>query len=324
MILHRHGGKGHIMKNFVLAAGIVVLLATGSASGADIVTKERAAPAISPAPSPWDLAFGGALMSDYVFRGITQSDHGPAVTAYFEPRYNINPNLQLYAGIAGTSVRLPTTPSAEIDLYAGFRPTFGPLALDFGFMYYWYPREVQFDGVTRIYANGATTLANTDFWEVYGKSTYTFNDAFSAGLSVYYTPSYLGTDAPGTYLSGTAKLNLSGLPKDWGWFVSGELAHYWLGTARADGVLFTAPINLPDYTTWNVGLAFTYKVFTLDLRYYDTSLSKEECFVLTSDPGASLGGSPIAIGNGTGLRSSWCNPTFAAKLSFDLTLASLK
>jgi hypothetical protein len=39
----------------------------------------------------------------------------------------------------------------------------------------------------------------------------------------------------------------------------------------------------PSYNTWNVGVGFTYKVFTLDLRYYDTDLSKGNCNAFTSD-----------------------------------------
>lgn len=311
------------MNKIVLS--VIAALAAGAAPAfaADMPVK-AVAPVV--VPSPWDIAFGASLASNYVFRGITQSDHGPSVSAYFEPRYNITPALQLYAGIAGSSVRLPTTPSAEIDFYGGIRPTFGNLSLDFGVMYYWYPHETQYGVGGNFYGNGATTLANTDFWEVYGKATYALTEAFSVGAAVYYTPSYLGTDAPGTYLSGTAKYvlpPLGFLSKDIGWYVSGELAHYWLGTAAADGVLFTAPPpDLPDYATWNIGLGFTYKVFTLDLRYSDTNLSKEQCFVLTSDPGASPGGTVIP--GGAGQRSSWCNPTFFARLSADLTLSSLK
>ena len=33
-------------------------------------------------------------------------------------------------------------------------------------------------------------------------------------------------------------------------------------------------------------VSFTRKIFNLDLRYYDTNLSKEDCFVLTGDPNA--------------------------------------
>src|SRR6476620_2673627 len=93
----------------------------------------------APPPSPWDIAFGAAIMNDYIFRGVTQSGHKPSVAAYFEPRYNILPNLQLYAGISGESIKFANNAAAEIDFYGGVRPTFGPLAFDIGFWYYHYP-----------------------------------------------------------------------------------------------------------------------------------------------------------------------------------------
>ena len=48
----------------------------------------------------------------------------------------------------------------------------------------------------------------------------------------------------------------------------------------ADGIPYTS------YNTWNVGIGFTWKVFTLDLRYSDTNLSKGDCNAFTSDPTA--------------------------------------
>ena len=49
-------------------------------------------------------------------------------------------------------------------------------------------------------------------------------------------------------------------------------------TARANsGASAIRPesgVNYADYNTWNVGLGFTWKVFTLDLRYSDTDLSR--------------------------------------------------
>ena len=55
---------------------------------------------------PWDIAFGSALTNDYVFRGITQSNHKPSVSAYFEPRYNVTKDLQLYVGARRCKHRL--------------------------------------------------------------------------------------------------------------------------------------------------------------------------------------------------------------------------
>lgn len=315
------------MKKLLLPAVIAIAAATGPAFAADLGKMVVKAP--PPAPvSPWDIGFGGGIASDYNFRGISQSDRGASPFAYFEPRYNVSKNFQLYAGIAGYGVDLASNPSAEIDFYGGFRPTFGSLALDFGFIYYWYPREKGHSTDPSVafppYPNGNTVLSQTDFWEVYGKGTYTFNDMLSAFGSVYYTPDWLNSGADGTFASIGLKFTGTALPNGVGWFLSGEVGHYWLGTPKADPFVFAPPtVNFPDYLTWNVGLAFTYKVFTLDFRYYDTDLSKEECNYLTGDPTAAIGGTPIP-GNPAGLQSKWCNPAFIVKLSADLTLDSLK
>ena len=40
---------------------------------------------------------------------------------------------------------------------------------------------------------------------------------------------------------------------------------------------------VPGSSYWNVGIGFNWKVFTLDLRYHDSDLSKAECNLLTAD-----------------------------------------
>src|SRR5215813_6876026 len=131
------------MRRIILSAVAAVALATPALAADMKVT----APAAPPAPpNPWDVAFGAGITSDYIFRGITQSNHKPSVAAYFEPRYNVTKDLQLYAGIAGESISFPNRAAAEIDGFAGIRPTFGPLALDFGAWYYWYPGGQCFNG----------------------------------------------------------------------------------------------------------------------------------------------------------------------------------
>ena len=70
------------------------MLALAASTATGLAADLKAAPA-PPPPSPWDFAFGSGIMSDYNFRGITQSAHKPSVAAYFEPRYNISKDLQL-------------------------------------------------------------------------------------------------------------------------------------------------------------------------------------------------------------------------------------
>jgi uncharacterized protein (TIGR02001 family) len=126
------------MKKLTIAAIAAFALATGSASAADLVTKAKPV-AAPPEPPAWDLAFGSAIASDYLFRGVTQSNHKPSVAAYFEPRYSINKDNQLYLGIGGASIDFPNRAAGEVDFYGGWRPTVGPLAFDLGVWYYWYP-----------------------------------------------------------------------------------------------------------------------------------------------------------------------------------------
>jgi len=273
-----------------------------------------------PAPaSPWDIAFGGALMTDYNFRGISQSNKGSSVTAYSETRYTVNPNWQLYAGSQYWAVTLPSNPTCECDLYGGIRPSFGAWAFDFGYIYYWYPKERQHANLATApfpaFPNGNATLRDTDYWEVYGKVTWDIiKDHFAVGANVYYSPSWLHTGASGLYASGTAKwtgqpvrVNF-GIIDELGWYLSGEVGHYSFGTTDFVPAVFSPAINLPDYWTWNAGLAFTWKVFTVDVRYYDTDLNKGNCSLLTGDPSG-----------GTSQLSKWCGSTVIGKFSADLT-----
>src|ERR1043165_4403114 len=119
-----------------LGLTIAAVLAFGaSASAADMKMPLKAA-APPPVASPWDFAFGASVTNDYRFRGIAQSNRQPSVAAYFEPRYNVNDSLQLYAGVGGASISFPNRAAAEIDVYGGIRPTFGAFAFDFGVFRY--------------------------------------------------------------------------------------------------------------------------------------------------------------------------------------------
>ncbi len=308
----------------------------------------KAPKAPPPPPSPWDISFGGGLMTDYVWRGVTQSGHNPSATAFFEPRYNINSNWQLYAGVSGESIHFANSAAAEIDFYGGVRPTFGPLAMDFGIWEYYYPGGTCYGNgplqpaaglpgtscLVPPWISGNVAKKDASFYEIYAKATYTIG-AWSFGPTFYYSPNFLNTGADGEYLSGivtfTAPASWSLLNGQVGWYVSGEYGRQWFGTSDAFYGIAGAPapasyangIPEPDYNTWNVGLGFTWKVFTLDLRYSDSDLSKEACSAFTSDPGAIPGGTATAINPG-GFTSDWCGATFIAKLSTSLTLDSLK
>jgi hypothetical protein len=321
--------------SLVFAAGLA-----SSAFAADMATKAPPAPP-APPPSPWDVAITAALMTDYNFRGITQSAHQPSTQAGFELRYTVNPMWQYYAGISGESIDFPNRAAAEIDFYGGVRPTFDKLALDFGVWYYYYPGGECFNAglVTPSAAcgppgasfdqnlpNGNVVKGNVSFVEIYGKATYTFNDQWAAGIQEWYSPSVLNSGAYGWFTTGniTYTVPSSMLPSGIGMLVSGDLGYWALGTSDSFYAVVGFPNGIPytSYWTWDAGVSFTYKAFTLDLRYYDTNLNKGDCNAFSSDQTASgISSTPINPG---GPGSNWCGAAYIAKLSFATNLSSIK
>ncbi|HYV29579.1 MAG TPA: TorF family putative porin [Candidatus Binatia bacterium] len=334
------------MKKMVLVAAMLAMTA-GSSLAADMAVKAVRAPPPPPF-EPWDFAFGSALMNDYIFRGVTQSNHKPSVAAYFEPRYNLNKDLQLYIGVAGESISFPNRAAAEIDVYGGIRPTFGMFAFDFGVWGYLYPGGQCFNSAAfpgsgipgseigcvingNLPFNGNVAKKDASFYEGYAKVNVTLNDQWQVGVNEYYSPNFLNLGAWGDYASITAKWTAPGTifgTSGVGMYISGEFGRQWLGTSDSFyGVTqfagfpnYTAGIPEPSYNTWNVGVGFTYKVFTLDLRYSDTNLSKASCNAFTSDYSTrSFSPAFITPINPGGFGSNWCGATGIVKFSADLT-----
>jgi len=331
--------------SLVLAAG----LASSSVMAADMAVK--APPAAAPPPSPWDVVVTAALMNDYNFRGISQSNHKPSTQAGFELRYNSSPTLQWYGGISGESIDFPNAAAAEVDFYAGIRPTFDKLALDFGAWYYWYPGGECFGAAAAGPSGcadkgggptagafvpnpnfqplgGNETLKNDSFWEVYGKATYTFNDQWAAGVQEWYSPSVVNTGAWGFFTTGNVTYTA---PSTWftnglGMYFSGDIGYWDLGTSNifyATGVApFATGVKYTSYATWDLGLGFTYKILTLDLRYYDTNLNKAQCNVFTSAENSTFSPGNVSAQNPNGLGTNWCSAAFVAKLSASVDFAS--
>ncbi|MEZ5788256.1 MAG: TorF family putative porin [Xanthobacteraceae bacterium] len=323
------------MKKTLLATLLATVCSVGTVLAADMYVK---APPVEPVAvyNPWDIAFGAGLYSDYNFRGISQSNRKPSVNAYFEPRYNINNNLQLYAGLGAWSIAFSNRPSAEVDIYGGIRPTFGKLSFDLGAWYYYYPGGTCYNGNLDAFGNtfGPDCFANgslpvngnvikkdLSFVEYFAKASLAVTDNFSIGGGGYYDVNWLNFGFDAVYASVNAKITVPSawMPANTGAYISGEYGHYWLGTTDA----FYGYIPLPDYSTWNVGAGLTWSVFTVDLRYYDSDLSKGECNAITSDFTATF--SPaniIPVVNPGGFGSKWCGESYVISLKADLTYGS--
>jgi uncharacterized protein (TIGR02001 family) len=247
-----------------------------------------------------EIGVRAGFATDYIYRGTTLSNHQPAVGAAIEATF-----AQFYGGVAIASVKLPTQPVAEITMNGGVRQTIGTIDFDLGASYFLYPGEVTGGGV-----NGV------DYWEAAIRADKKISESIRVAGDFAYSPNISNTGAWGLYAAAGAGFIVPAnvLPPDIGVSITAAAGYSWFGNqSQALG-----GFPLPAYLNWQAGVTFTRKVFNLDLRYYDSNLSKENCFVFTGDPNARPGGRINPVTNPEGLTSNWCSATFVAKLWFAL------
>ena len=246
------------------------------------------------------LSARAGLASDYIYRGVTLSDHGPAVGAAFEARLS-----QLYAGTTVATVNLPTQPVAEFTYAAGIRPKFATIDFDFGVTYFAYPGE-RLPGET----NGI------NYWETVIRGDRKISEQVHLAAGYAYSPNVSNTGAWSQYAAAGVGFDVPVqlLPQDLAISFTTAAGYSWFGNQRQQ----LGGFPLPAYLNWQAGVTFTHKAFNFDLRYYDTNLTKENCFVFTGDPNAQPGGRVNLVTNPDGLVSNWCGATFVAKVWFAL------
>jgi uncharacterized protein (TIGR02001 family) len=250
--------------------------------------------------SELEFSARAGLVSDYIYRGVTLSDHGPAVGAAFEARLS-----QLYAGTTVATVNLPTQPAAEFTYAAGIRPKFATIDFDFGVTYFAYPGE-RLPGET----NGI------NYWETVIRGDRKISEQVRLAAGYAYSPNVSNTGAWSQYAAAGVGFEVPGqlLPQDLAISFTTAAGYSWFGNQRQQ----LGGFPLPTYLNWQAGVTFTHKAFNFDLRYYDTNLTKENCFVFTGDPNAQPGGRVNLTTNPDGLVSNWCGATFVAKVWFAL------
>ncbi len=212
----------------------------------------------------WQISANASVMSEYVFRGFSQSAEKPSVSVGVDLTYK-----WFYVGAWGALIdfgndgNFPQFDVAhtEIDYYAGIKPVLGPVTFDIGVIYYTYPR-----------ARDGAQFANRelDYVEVkFGASGEPWKDATLGGV-VYYSPEYTNDTGAVWTFEGTLAQNLPKIgqivPS-----ISGTL-----GYQVGDDARYIALIGngADDYMYWNLGLGLGFgDRFSLDFRYWDTNVS---------------------------------------------------
>jgi uncharacterized protein (TIGR02001 family) len=101
------------------------------------VAAALAVPGLALAQAASPIAGNVSLVSDYRFRGITQTFEEPALQGGFDYAHSSG----FYVGNWNSSIADSFFGGSplEMDFYAGYKPTFGDITLDLGVLYYYYP-----------------------------------------------------------------------------------------------------------------------------------------------------------------------------------------
>jgi len=201
--------------------------------------------AASGAATAVEVSGNVALTSDYVWRGISQTDGSPAVQGGFDAGFDSG----LYAGIWGSNIDFGGDESLEVDTYAGWAGEFSGVGVDVGFINYHYP----------------TSDDGTNFSEAYaGVSFGPFSLTYSAGLD-------LGSED----LGDTDLGDYTDLGVDFGEFAGiGFSAHYGHYDVRGDD----------NYDDWKIAASTSFMEVDFELAYSDTDADdaqSEELVIFT-------------------------------------------
>ena len=88
--------------------------------------------------SDLNLSANVALTSNYVWRGMTQSDDSPAIQGGFDADYK-----GIYVGTWGSNVNFDTDASLELDFYGGYTNDLFGITYDVGYLQYTYPNATK-------------------------------------------------------------------------------------------------------------------------------------------------------------------------------------
>jgi uncharacterized protein (TIGR02001 family) len=192
-----------------------------------------------------------ALTSDYVFRGISQSNGGIALQGSFDMTYG-----SFYAGTWASSVDFNAPTNLEVDIYAGVKPTIGPFDTDFGVVGYIYPDND----------------SNFNYVEAYGKASHTFGEGGpTLGGALYYSPEFFGETGNAFAVEAMGAVPLGPISAS---------ASVGLQDIEA-GVTATED----QYTYWNLGGSIDLAGFNIDLRYHGSDI-EDGALEGTGDRGA--------------------------------------
>lgn len=259
----------------------IILSCLCSAIAIAAASPARAQEETSPPPAI-TITGSVSLVSDYRFRGVSQSDTDLAL----QGTATITHESGLYGGFWASNLAGWGTfggPNLELDIYAGYKRPLGGGAIDVGLTYYSYP-------------GGADT---TDFFEPYVKLSGTIGPASLLAGVAYApkqralgnfsnTPQSAGQSEDNFYVWGDGSVALG---------ESGLLAKAHIGYSEGNpglGPNGTSVAPTGSYADWLLGLDYTRGPVTVGVAYVDTDITEAESAYLLPNFSSTKDGSPIS------------------------------
>ncbi|MBI4809841.1 MAG: hypothetical protein HY799_12935 [Nitrosomonadales bacterium] len=215
-----------------------------------------------------------SLVTDYLYRGISQSGANPALQGGFDLAHASG----AYIGVWGSSISwvsdagLANSAGVELDTYAGYKGAAGDVAYDVGFLRYNYPGSY------------VANVTKPDTNEIYGAVTYS---VVTAKLSYALGDLFGVSNAKGsTYL----EVNASYAIPDTGITVGAHYGKQAYKGSTADG--FKAAGTDPTYTDYKLSVSKDFSGYVLGVAYSNTNASS---FYTTITPEAKKLGKSTAV-----------------------------
>lgn len=181
------------------------------------------APLVAGAQPASPITGNMSLVSDYRFRGLSQTFEEPALQGGFD--YAHSSGIYLGNWNSAISDSFYAGSPLEMDFYGGYKASAGPVGFDVGLLYYYYP------------GSNAPALGGTiDNLEVYAGLSWEFLSLkyFYALSDFFGAPNTKGSD----YVDLTATWDIGQ-----GWGINGHIGHQ-----RVDNVAEA------DYTDYKIGI----------------------------------------------------------------------
>lgn len=189
------------------------------------------------ATSPWSASL--AVTTDYVWRGVSQTDGDPA----FQAGLTYTTPIGIYAGVWGSNIDFGSEADYEVDGFIGYNVDLGEkVNFDVNLTRYAYPNEGAL--------NWNELITKTTFFEHYN-------------LTVAYSDDTWATDENGFYYAVGTSWELPA-----GFGIAANVG-------RSD---FSDDAGIDDYTDYNVGLSKSFGPATASVTYYSTSDSGKDQF----------------------------------------------